>query len=104
MQDFLINISLMNINGAMYSRLEDPYTGKEKLYVCLPVDDANILINKQNYSYMSFYARHIVNPTAKRTHFLNPVMSKENLEKAKQMGFVKTRYIGKMYPVAERKY
>lgn len=94
----------MNINGAIYNYIEDPYTGREKLYVCLPVDDANIYINDKNYSYMSFYAMQLNRPMAKRTHYLKPVLSEENLKKARQMGCINTRYLGKMYPVAERKY
>lgn len=104
MQDYIVNISLMNIDGARLIYDENPYTEEQELGVFLPLKQANIYKNDKNYCYMSFYAMQLNRPMAKRTHYLKPVMSEENLKKARMAGSIKTRYLGKMFPVAERKY
>lgn len=104
MQDFVINISLSNINGARLITDENPYTGREQRGIFLPLDEANIHISEKNYCYISFYAMHLDKPLPKRTHVLKPIYDKERLNFIINSGMVKSRYIGKLFPVSERKY
>lgn len=104
MQDFLVSISLSNINGTRLIYDENPYTNKQQLGIFLPIDEANILLTERNYCYLTFYAKQLDKPTTKISHLLKPILNDENKKKAQEMGYTKMRYQGKLRPVTIRNY
>lgn len=104
MQDFLVTISLSNLEGERLLWDENPYTGKQELGVFLPLQSANIYKTDKNYCYLSFYASQLSNPTERISHILKPIYNEENFKKRKEMGCPPTRFIGRLRPVSKRKY
>lgn len=104
MQDFLVTISLSNLEGARLLWDENPYTGKQELGMFLPLQSANIYKTDKNYCYLSFYASQLSKPTERISHILKPIYNEENLKKRKAEGCPNIRYTGKLKPVAKRKY